>query len=893
MANTSDKTVYMATGWCGFGLGSDAAAVDVKDGRIARVRPLHLTEKYPEEYLNRWKMTVRGHSLESDTKTLISPLAVGYKKRAYSKNRVPYPMKRVDWDPDGERNPQNRGVSGYERISWDEATSIIAAEIRRCIDTYGPSSIFLQGDGHGESKNIGGGHGCNTRLLDLLGGYTLQARQPDSWEGWYWGAKHMWGMDPVGQQTYQENLLRDISKNSDAVICVGCDPETTPWGWGGQMASKISFFWTELGIKQIYICPDLNYGAAVHADKWISPLPNTDAALWLGIAYTWIKEGTYDQEYLDTHTVGFDEFKAYVMGEEDGKPKTPEWAESKCAVPARDIVSLARYWATHNVTTVHCNGGGYIRSAFSTEPARLEIALLAMQGLGAPGKNMFKMMEWCLFGMQNLNPMPHCEWPTFVGKCYTGHMPGNGMDCFIPQTLVPDAILLPEGEKLSWYGHVICSLPKEDQYNKFEYPAEGASRIHMFWTDTPCWSTCWNGGNRMQDALRDPSIEFMLVQHPWLENDTYFADIIIPTTTKFEEDDLGVAFMSGDNDMILHEAQAIDPIGEAKSDSEAVYAIAEKLGVADVLMESWCYPDNVVHMFGQEAVVLEGEDAVMLHDLGEPSWETLRKVGYYGGGNQFRMDYEEFLDKGYLPAPFKKDWEDGPIGMREFYYDPQNHPIDTPSGKIEFHSSALEEHWGDDPERPIVPKWIEESDSHHERLTNERGREYPFLLVSNHPRFRVHAQHDDIPWLREIEMCKVTGPDGYKYEPVWINPLDAAKKGIENGDIVRLFNERGSVLGGAIVTPRIRTNTLSQDHGAHVDTIVAGTGGLDRGGANNLICPGNTTSKNAPGEVTNGYLVDIEKVDVLELARKYPEQFNRDYDPACGMTASARIVKEA
>ena len=128
------------------------------------------------------------------------------------------------------------------------------------------------------------------------------------------------------------------------------------------MASKISYFWSEIGIRQIYICPDVNYGAAVHADKWIPVLPNTDAALWLGIAYTWIKEGTYDQEYLDTHAVYFEHFKFYVMGGEDGEPKTPKWAEGKCGVPARQIKALARYWAKHNVTTAHCNGGGYILS---------------------------------------------------------------------------------------------------------------------------------------------------------------------------------------------------------------------------------------------------------------------------------------------------------------------------------------------------------------------------------------------------------------------------------------------------------------------------------------------------------------------------------------------------
>ena len=86
-------------------------------------------------------------------------------------------------------------------------------------------------------------------------------------------------------------------------------------------------------------------------------------------------------------------------------------------------------------------------------------------------------------------------------------------------------------------------------------------------------------------------------------------------------------------------------------------------------------------------------------------------------------------------------------------------------------------------------------------------------------------------------------------------------------------------------------HVISQDHGARVDAIVPGTGGLDRGGANNLICPGETTSQNAPGEITNGFLANIEKVDVFALAAQYPEEFGREYDPADGIRATCRIVK--
>jgi trimethylamine-N-oxide reductase (cytochrome c) len=526
----------------------------------------------------------------------------------------------------------------------------------------------------------------------------------------------------------------------------------------------------------------------------------------------------------------------------------------------------------------------------------LEVALLTMQALGKPGRNQFAMTDWALYGMQDLNPLPPIDSMPYFGAAFTGHAPGTDLDYFIPQTLVPDAILLPEGEKLTWYGHVVAGLPRADQYNSYQYPREGASRIHMFWTDTPCWSTCWNGGNRIHDALRDPSIEFMLVQHPWLENDTYYADIILPVSTLFEQTDVGTAKMCLENDIALYKDQAVLPVGEAKTDSETVLAIAEKLGKAEELMEHWCYPKSAPKTLSKTRSYYSGVTKINeeKYPYGEPSFETLAKIGFYKGGFSKYMEFDEFKEKGYLPIPFKDDdsWKEARGGLYNFYADPENNPLDTPSGKIEFYSTALAQVWGDDPERPPVPHWIEESESHHERLTNDRGKDYPFLLVSNHPHFRHHAMLDDVAWFRELDICKVDGPDGYKYEPVWMNPADARRRGLKNGDIVRLYNERGSVLGGLLVTERIMENTLSQDHGARVDGIVRGSGGLDRGGANNLICPGKTTSKNAAGEVTNGFLVNVEKVDVFELAKQYPEEFGRDYRPEDGMQATARIVKE-
>ena len=101
------------------------------------------------------------------------------------------------------------------------------------------------------------------------------------------------------------------------------------------------------------------------------------------------------------------------------------------------------------------------------------------------------------------------------------------------------------------------------------------------------------------------------------------------------------------------------------------------------------------------------------------------------------------------------------------------------------------------------------------------------------------------------------------------------------------------MLGGVRVTELIMPSVVYQDHGSRVDSVVLGRGGLDRGGANNLIAPYATTSKNAFGEVTSGFLVNVEKVDVFALAEQYPEAFNREYDEGCGLVATARVVEGA
>jgi anaerobic selenocysteine-containing dehydrogenase len=859
----------------GFGPNANSAVVDVKNGKIVRVRPLHFDWKYDKKSFNPWRMEVRGHVLESGMKSLPPPFSLAYKKRVYSPNRILYPLKRVDWDPDGERNPQNRGKSKYVRISWDEATDIIASEIKRIHKEYGLYAILVQADGHAEIKYVHCPHGVSTELLKLMGGYTLQTRNPDSWEGWYWGAKHAWGMEMVGQQEPVTNVMHDTAKNTGMILFWGCDPETTPWGPDGQMASRLCYFWTELGIKSVYVCPDLNYGAAVHADKWIPVLPGSDAAMLLAIAYVWITEGTYDKEYVAMHTFGFEKFEEYVLGKEDGVPKTPEWAAGKCDVPEWTIKALARKWAARTTSTAHGNGGPGIRSAYSTENGRLEVLLLGMQGLGKPGVHQIKMIEWggrertstpMPAGVIQPNLMPMSTGPGVPGIDYVGEEdpekkrflePGSIFPKqFIPKDLIHDALLNPP---ISWYGTTLYFSLVENQFTKYTYPAEGCSEVHMIWTDSPCWITCWNDSNAYVKGLRSPKIEFMLAQHQWLENDCMFADIILPVNTKFEVNDINLDVGNGQYIVLMHEDKCIEPIGESRSDYEAVCAIAEKLG----LLEKFTKGRSV---------------------------EDLIRLGFDISGVQDMISYEEFKEKNYFVVPADPEWKKYPAGLTKFYEDPDNHPLKTPSGKIEFYSQNLARYFPDDKERPPVPHWIEKGESHDERLSSERAKKYPLLVMSNHGRWRVHAQCDDISWTREVPTCKIMGPDGYKYEPLWMNPADAEARGIVSGDIVKIFNERGTVLGGAYVTERLRPGVVYIDHGARYDPIVPGE--LDRGGAINTITPHNITSKNATGMVVSSFLVEVERANLDEIRKKYPEAFKRPYDAGAGLRTERVLEKQ-
>jgi trimethylamine-N-oxide reductase (cytochrome c) len=340
-----------------------------------------------------------------------------------------------------------------------------------------------------------------------------------------------------------------------------------------------------------------------------------------------------------------------------------------------------------------------------------------------------------------------------------------------------------------------------------------------------------------------------------MENDCCYADIILPVATKYEMPDISNDNLSGVFTSVYLEHPSCPPVGESVSDFDAVARVAEKLGQ---------------EYFDAYTGKLTEDDRVRLF--------------YKASGCEERMSWEEFNQRRIFVIPCFKDAQDLPPGMRELFLEPENHPLTTPTGKLEFCSTNIEKYMPDDPERPPVPHWVEKSESHDERLTGDRAKKYPLLCMSNHGRWRMHAQCEDIIWSREVETMKIKGPDGYLYEPLWISRVEADKRGIKHGDIVKVYNERGIVLAAAYITERLIDRTCYIDHGARCDPIIPGW--LDRGGAINLITPTAQISKNSSGMATSGFLVEVEKVTEEEMAgwkRDYPEAFARKYDKACGL----------
>jgi len=289
----------------------------------------------------------------------------------------------------------------------------------------------------------------------------------------------------------------------------------------------------------------------------------------------------------------------------------------------------------------------------------------------------------------------------------------------------------------------------------------------------------WAGGNpfhhhqdlnRLRRALARP--DTILVQEPYWTAMARHADLVFPATTSFERNDIG----SGRADArIVAMHQAVPPHARALSDHRILAGLAERLGVGDAFTDGLDERGWLVRLYAQLCTALRAEG------IEAPSFET-------------------FWSEGSLEIP---DVEADRVLFDVFRADPAASPLRTPSGKIELFSEAVAAFRYDD--CPGHPSWLESD----EWLGSPRARRFPLALVANNPATRLHGQLDLGPY---SQAAKVRGR-----EPVRIHPSDAAARGIAEGDVVRLYNDRGSCLAGAVLSTDVRAGVVQLSTGAWFD----------------------------------------------------------------------------
>jgi trimethylamine-N-oxide reductase (cytochrome c) len=645
------------------------------------------------------------------------------------------------------------------------------------------------------------------------------------------------------------------------IVFWSSDPESSSGSYAAFEGTVRRQWARQLGVKMVHIDPYLNHTGAFLGGKWIPVLPGTSPALAHAITYVWIAEGLYDKEYVATRTTGFEKWRAYIMGDEDSTPKTPEWQEPETGVSAHVVRALAREWASKK-TYLAAGGkgttfGGACRSATGTQWARSMVCLMAMQGLGKPGVN---------FGnLQTGAPLNHhFYFPGYAEGGISGDIEGSGtaFNLFqrmphvmsmnsvsqkVPRTYIAESITEDRVE-----GYPTDPRSLERQFQKFGYPAAGHSRVRMMYKYGGSHFSTVMDSNRLVRAYQSQELEFVVNQSIWDEGEVKFADVVLPACTNFERWDIGEWAVAGgyshhnesqlNHRVITMQHKCIEPLGESRSDFQIFLDISKRIGLGAYFAQGmteldWC------------KLQFEASD---LKDI--VSWKQFLKKGYYVVPAEAE-NLEAPIAFNWYAEGRKKDTPE-PAPLPSEYGGNFGEGLQTQSGKFEFEASSLK-NFGEDPERPPINRYIPSW----EGLNNtELSVRFPLQLITPHPRYSFHTHTDGKDsTINDIEAHRVLIDDHY-YWPARINPEDARERGIAHHDLIRLFNDRGDVICAAVLTERILPGVIhSYESSAVYDPI--GEPGLspERGGCVNQLTSARPQTAKTTASAPNSCLIQVEQ----------------------------------
>ena len=645
---------------------------------------------------------------------------IGQIERVYHPDRLKYPMRRSG----------PRGSGQYERITWDEALDEVASQLLRVRKEYGNASI-LDGSRSGNTAMLHS-RSALKRFLHMFGGCS------DLWssfsnEAEIFSVKTVFGKDAVCKSSGREPT---DYVNSKLILMWGWSPMDGTFGTGTPQYLRHA---KEQGVRIVCIDPRRHRSSKALAEEHIYIRPSTDAAALIAMAYVIVTEQLHDQTYLDRFVQGFDEdtlpagaprgssYRAYILGENDGIPKTPEWAGEICGVPADTIRRLAVEFGSTKPAAIHC---GYApgRTLHGEQFHRAAYALAAITGnIGVTGGN--SGVSNGATGRYGVKSLPE-------GK--------NPINSKISSPLLADCL-----EKGSTGGYPDIKLIYSMAGDIFNQAPNTSKTVRAL-----------------------DNVEFIVGQDHFLTPTARYADIVLPATTFWERNDVHTPW-AGAGHYAIFMKQALQPMYECRNDIDIVADLAKRVGI-------------------------EG-----FNNKSELEW--LKEF------TEDRVDdFDAFMKEGVARFPEPED----AVAFAKQIRDPQNHKFSTPSGKIEIYSTNLAEN--PDPfglgAISAIPKWVPHI---------ETSDDYPLSMLSSKSRARTHSIHGNQERLNRVD------PDN-----IWVHPEDAAMRGIQDGQPVRVESAYGSTILPVRVTKDIARGCVSMKEGRWYTPDAYG---VDREGCANSV----------------------------------------------------------
>lgn len=730
--------------------------------------------------------------------TLENPLQSVVKDLVYTSTRIKYPMVRKSYlaNPNSPK-PELRGKDEWVKISYDKAIKLIANELKATRKAKGDSSIFAGSYGWKSSGNLHNARILLHRLMGMSGGFASTTGDYSS------GATQVMMPHVLGTiETYEQQTSWPLVLEHSKVVVI----------WGANPLSTLRIAWTisdQKGLEYlqklkdskkeiIFIDPIKNETCQFLNARWIAPIPGSDVALMLGIIHTMLVSGKYDKNFVSEYVEGFNEFKDYVLGKKDGVVKDAKWASKTSSIEEKVIKELAEKFFTNR--TMLMSGWGMQRAHHGEQTHWMLVALACMIGqIGKEGGGFGLSYHYSNGGSPSANS-------AVIGGMNAGGSSGTGQswllkttDITFPVARIADALLNP-GKKIDFNGKKI-TYPDID----FIYWAGGNPFCHH--QDT----------NTLIKAWKKP--RSIVVHDMYWTPTAKMADIVMPICTPYERNDIS---MSGDysNLNIVPMKAVVKPEFESTSDYQVFSDLAKELGIYDSYTEKKSEMEWIEEYYNLALKQAKAKklDMPTFKDF----WEKNKPITF-----DVPMESESF------------------VRYADFVEDPILNPLGTPSGKIELYSKVVEKMKYDDCR--AYPSFFEPIE-----WLGMKNKPAPFALLSIHPDYRLHSQ------LANTSLRKKYAVNDR--EPILINQKDAKKKGIKNGDIVRVFNKRGQILAGAIVSDNIKEGVVCVREGAWYDPLKAGEiGSLCKNGSPNLLTIDIPSSKLANGNISDTALVDFEK----------------------------------